>query len=688
MKWFKNFKIGTKLISTFLIIAVIAGGIGVFGVLNINSINNNGTALYEDNTVDIYNTGSAAVFYQRIRFYALDMATNTDESARNTAINGLTQYMSQVDNYLAEIASKVMTEDESKIFATVRDNWTIYKGYVNKAIEHTRSGRMKDAHDLILTEARAVGITVQDSFVKLLNCNFSLAKQKTLINNEDALLSTYIMIGLSAAGVIAALLLGIFVARTVSKPVKSMVAAAEKLAAGETAVMLNINTKDEIGKLARSFGSVVGAVQSLIADTSMLTEAAKEGRLSTRADASRHQGDYRIIVEGINSTLDAVTGPINEEAKVLESVSNGILSESVTGDYKGDHAIIKEALNETVSSVRGYVEEVASVLKEIAQGNLCVKIESEYKGDFVSLKDSINEIISSLNSMLFEINTAADQVASGTKQVSDGSNEISQGATVQASSIEELSVSLTQIAEQIKQNAANTQKAKDLSETAQSESYKGNEQMKALQQAMDELNESSVSISKIIKVIDDIAFQTNILALNAAVEAARAGIHGKGFAVVAEEVRNLAARSAGAAKETADLIEGSIKKVGLGTKLADVTGISLKAIMSGAAETAKLTGHIATATSEQASGIAQINSGIEHLSQVVQTNSATAEEAAAASEQLSGQAELLKQMVAKFKLTSDESIEQAGSVSNDISVYHENYARPSIALNDDEFGKY
>ena len=214
----------------------------------------------------------------------------------------------------------------------------------------------------------------------------------------------------------------------------------------------------------------------------------------------------------------------------------------------------------------------------------------------------------------------------------------------------------------------------------------GNEQMKEMQDAMARIEESSRSISKIIKVIDDIAFQTNILALNAAVEAARAGVHGKGFAVVAEEVRNLAARSASAAKETTELIEGSIGKTATGTKIAHETATSLTTIVDGVQNASQLVNEIAVASNEQASAIAQVNRGIEQLTTVVQTNSATSEEAAAAAEELSSQAEMLKNLVGRFQLK--DGIQKAVSAPARKKAIPAAASGGKILLEDGEFGKY
>lgn len=267
-------------------------------------------------------------------------------------------------------------------------------------------------------------------------------------------------------------------------------------------------------------------------------------------------------------------------------------------------------------------------------------------------KAELQGLFDRLSVLLTEINSVAEQVAAGTAQVAAGSQTISQGATEQAAAVEELSASLTEIAEQTSQNAVKTNEARAIALEAQNQSARGNERMDALQSAMEEINQSSEDISRIIKVIDDIAFQTNILALNAAVEAARAGIHGKGFAVVAEEVRSLAQRSAQAARETSELIAGSMNKVHNGTRIADDTAKALNSILDGAVKSMKFMDEIAVASNEQAEGIEQISRGIDLLSRVIQTNSATAQQTAAASEQLSEQAEMLNQRATRFSSDS------------------------------------
>ena len=346
-----------------------------------------------------------------------------------------------------------------------------------------------------------------------------------------------------------------------------------------------------------------------------------------------------------------IVNPIVKLVKRIEGLAEGDLHTEVpTFKNKDEIGILADTFADTINTLNAYIGEIATVLGRIAQGDMTADIRQDYKGDFVSIKTSLDMINTSLNDVFNNISQSAEQVATGSDQVSAGAQALSQGATEQASSIEELSASITEIANEVNKNAVNAGNASKLSVAASSEVARGNEHMQNMIAAMAEISDTSNQIGKIIKTIEDIAFQTNILALNAAVEAARAGAAGKGFAVVADEVRNLASKSAEAAKNTTSLIESSIHAVEKGTKIADETGKSLIGIIDGVKQTTELIENISKASNDQATSINQVTLGVDQISAVVQTNSATAEESAATSEELSGQAQMLKSVLANLKL--------------------------------------
>ncbi|MGE4543314.1 MAG: methyl-accepting chemotaxis protein [Pedobacter sp.] len=347
------------------------------------------------------------------------------------------------------------------------------------------------------------------------------------------------------------------------------------------------------------------------------------------------------------------------------------------------------------------LEEKALLAEKVAGGDLTVDIHMASDRDRLGI--SLTQMVRRLSDMMAQVQSASEQIAAGSLQVADGSQTLSQGATESAASLEEISASMMQLASQTRSNAENAKQANMLTGEAQAAGQEGDRQMETLIAAMRDINHSSDSITKIIKVIDEIAFQTNLLALNAAVEAARAGQHGKGFAVVAEEVRNLAARSAKAAKETAELIEDSTVKTVRGVEIADRTAVSLKTIVTGTAKVSDLVAEIAAASQEQSAGIDQVSKGLDQIETVTQQATANAEESAAAAEELSGQADHLRRLLAVFKVkggqkpvaVSDQrpKIQPAVNLSvkpRQLQVAAATERRPEqiIALDDADMGRY
>ncbi len=350
-----------------------------------------------------------------------------------------------------------------------------------------------------------------------------------------------------------------------------------------------------------------------------------------------------------------ITRPLHELERSAKKIVDGNFDIDITYQSKDELGVLANSFKNMTVILESVISDASRILSEMADGNFDVRTEAEkrYVGSFQSLLSSMRKLNRDLSSTLGQINQSADQVAAGSGQVSNGAQALSQGATEQASAVEELASTITGISHQVKDTAKNALEARSQSGTAGDEMEECNTQMRHMMTAMEEITRTSNEIGKIIKTIEDIAFQTNILALNAAVEASRAGSAGKGFAVVADEVRNLASKSSAAAKTTAELIESSIKAVALGTQLADSTAQSLLKAVEGVRMAADKVDLIAEAAERQSNAIEQVTIGVDQISTVVQTNSATAVESASASQELSNQASMLKNLVAKFILREE-----------------------------------
>ncbi|MBW4841229.1 MAG: MCP four helix bundle domain-containing protein, partial [Paenibacillaceae bacterium] len=514
MKWLYNMKIGRKLISSFVLVALLAGVVGVVGLSNINNIDQDYSDLYTDYGIPTGDIGEVGMIFNDTRATIRDVLISSDVQEMDGYVQKLAELDKQILAGLDKFESKIYSDETRAVFNELKENLSAYSILRDQVVEIARSGQKEAATEKFYEEGTPIiGVVATDIdrlFEEKRTNGLKLSNDLTAQSNR----TVNSMLAIVGITIVVAILLGILISRMISKPVTQLMTAAEKIADGNLDVEIVNVHRDEIGVLATSF----------------------------------------------------------------------------------------------------------------------------------------RKMTDNLNDVMTHIQAASEQVASGSKQVSDVSISLSQGATEQASSIQQLSASIEEIASQTKLNADNAALASQLAEQTRNNATMGSEQMNEMLKAMDGINTASDSISRIIKVIDEIAFQTNILALNAAVEAARAGQHGKGFAVVAEEVRNLAARSANAAKETTGMIENSVRKVEGGTKIANDTATALKAIVCDVEKVANLVGDIATASGEQSTGVNQINQGILQVSQVIQANSATSEEGAAASEELSSQADLLREQVERFNL--------------------------------------
>ena len=404
------------------------------------------------------------------------------------------------------------------------------------------------------------------------------------------------------------------------------------------------NYNGDFNTIKNNLNQCIDTVNALVADANMLSKAAVEGKLATRADASKHQGDYRKIVQGVDDTLDAVIGQLNVAAQYVDQISKGEVPEKITDNYNGDFNIIKNNLN----AMLDYLREMAEAAGQIAQNDLTATVKPRSERDL--LGNAFVKMVDGLNGTIRQTTLAVVQVAQSVDQVRSVSQDLASGAEETSSAVEEVTSNLERTDTQVKSSAENAGTANQLVGQTTNLAQAGQEKMKTLTQAMGAIAQSSQEIAKIIKAIDEIAFQTNLLALNAAVEAARAGQAGRGFAVVAQEVRNLAERSAKAAKSTAELIEEAGKRTQDGVKLTNETGTSLNEIVQNVVKVKDLVGEIAAASDEQAKMLGQISSAIVQVNQGAQSTSSQSQELSSTADELGGLADQLRQETARFKL--------------------------------------
>ena len=472
--------------------------------------------------------------------------------------------------------------------------------------------------------------------------------------------------------------------------------AVAEIAAGRVPPAITATFRGEFQSLRDDVNRCIGAVNALVADTAALARGGAEGKLSARADAARHHGDFRKVVEGINRTLDALLGPLDVAAKAVAEVAKGNLQGQITAEFPGDFRGLKESINEsiravnqlvadvdglarssfegklgvradaarhqgdfrrivvgvnrTLDAVTAPVDEATRVLEQLARRDLRIRMKGEYSGDHVRLKTALNATAAALHDALYQVAESAEQVSSAAAQIASSSQAVASGASEQASTLQETSTSLDGVSAMTRQSADNAQQADVLVKSAHEAAATGVMAMEAMQGSMVAIKRSAEGTSQIIKDINEIAFQTNLLALNAAVEAARAGEAGRGFAVVAEEVRSLALRSKDAAQKTEALINDSVRQASQGQATSHQVTSKLSEIVTSVEKVTAIVGEIAASAREQSRSIDAVNAAVAGIDKVTQQNAASAEEASSAASELNGQAEELASMVGEFQI--------------------------------------
>jgi methyl-accepting chemotaxis protein len=438
------------------------------------------------------------------------------------------------------------------------------------------------------------------------------------------------------------------------KPMEKIVHGVQEIGKGHLSGRLGIVSKDEIGALANAMDRLADDLQKYVVNG---MQQISEGNINIETPVSDEKDEIGPAIKRMVQTLGRLIMEINT---LTNSAMEGKLDiRGKEQEFKGAYQDIVLAVNKTLDAMMGPINETSHTLVQIANKDMTVRVHGNYKGDHVRIKDALNRAVENLDKALQQVAIGADQVASASTQVSRGGQALSQGASEQASSLEEISSSLQEMSSMTKQNTLSAREAKGVAEEARDSADKGVESMNRMSSAINRIKTSSDATAKIVKTIDEIAFQTNLLALNAAVEAARAGDAGKGFAVVAEEVRNLAMRSAEAAKNTANLIEEAVRNSENGVAINAEVLKNFQEITNKANKVSQVVAEIAAASDQQDQGINQLNRAVEQLNHLTQQNAANAEESASAAEEMSSQSEEMRSMVAGFKLNDSGNLNRA-----------------------------
>jgi methyl-accepting chemotaxis protein len=469
-----------------------------------------------------------------------------------------------------------------------------------------------------------------------------------LIAQDRALLLVY---GLAFALV---LVVGYFVARRVAAPVVAMTSAAQALSLGNVERSITHQSGDELGELADALRGVFDFTRNVAASVNGIANGDLDVAVTKRSDAD-------VLSESVLRAKASLRGVIHEVDTLIDAARTGRLE--IRGNPDGQAGVYRNltvGMNDVMSAFGGPLADMRAVVEKVAERDLTVRMREDYSGDYAAVAAAMNRALGNVETTLAGMSSASDRVAVAASEISSGNQSLSQAATEQASTLEEVTSSLQEITAMSKQNAGNAQQARAMALGASEGADRGTRSMQQLSEAVTLIRKQADQTARIVKTIDEIAFQTNLLALNAAVEAARAGDSGKGFAVVAEEVRNLAMRSAEAAKTTSALIEESVKSSEQGVRLNAEVAAHFDEITSKVKKVVEVMGEIATASEHQSRGVSQINSAVDEMSRVTQHNAATTEESAAAAEELAAQATSVREMVGAFR-ANDEGSGRAGA---------------------------
>jgi len=599
-----NIKVGVKLIAGFLVVAAIAAFIGIMGIQSAGQLDGFNDELYKKRLTLNNAVQSINADIGNIRRIVRTLQSATDEQLKSLPVE-IQQCEKDFDENVKIAESIIVLEESKKLVEGLKKDYLEILRTVNIVVDSTMKYRVTvpQEYKLLMDATINPALDASQKAEKLVELSQGVAKTTFETSSKTAQSIRVLLISLVIAGVVLATALGFFLSNSISNPLKKAVDMLKELQLGHLSARLRMDRRDEIGVMANTMDTFADDLQNVVVGT-------------------------------------------------MKQISAGDLSANVTPRDAQDE--IMPALKGTIDALRGLIiDDGGRVLKAAANKDLSQRLTEDYQGEYADMKENINQLVQNLDDAMKQVSEAVGQVSSASGQISQGSQSLAEGANEQASSLEEVSSSLEEMSSMTKQNADNSNHAKALMTEAGVSIKEADDAMKRMGEAIRQIKTSSDNTAKILKTIDDIAFQTNLLALNAAVEAARAGEAGKGFAVVAEEVRNLAMRSAEASKNTATMIEESVKNAEGGVKITEDVAKALGKTVDSSTKVSDLIAEIAAASNEQALGIEQVNTAVAQMNTVTQQNAANSEESASAAEELSSQAAELANMVGNFQLSGD-----------------------------------
>ncbi|MDM7994895.1 MAG: methyl-accepting chemotaxis protein [Acidobacteriota bacterium] len=646
MTWFYNLKIAKKLLISFLLLAAVAGGIGYVGVTQISEVATADVHMYQKMTAPLTFLADLNKAFLEIRVNTRDLMLARSAQEAQGYKDNLVQLEQDIQTYLAAYEENLISQQEKDAFQEFSKGMDAYFVKLQQLEQLLNSGDKQGALDFMRGDFLAQAKFANDALAKLRDLKVELARNTSDSNAKLAKQATLTMVAFIGVGVVLAIGLGWWLASIVGKPLRKITEVCDQLAIGDLDQEVTVRaTKDEIGVLAESMKQIIRSQKDLAEVAMHVANGDLDSRIIERSEKD-------VLSKSMQQVLQSLTGLVDETVALTRSAADGDLQRRGEADkFRGGYRAIVEGINSTLNAVITPINEALAILEKVAERDMTARVTGNYRGDFARIKEVLNKAVQNLDDALAQVAVGSEQVASASGQISASSQSLSQSSSEQASSLEEVASSLQEMSSMTRQNTSNAKEAQRLSEAARNSTIKGVESMKRLSDAVDQIKESSDATAKIVKTIDEIAFQTNLLALNAAVEAARAGDAGKGFAVVAEEVRNLAMRSADAAKNTAGLIEESVRKAEGGVAINQEVLKNLHEINEHSDKVTEVMAEIASASEQQNQGIEQINKAVEQMNQVTQATAAGAEESASAAEELAGQAAEMKSMVQAFHLT-------------------------------------